>query len=316
MEFGITIPRDGVTAHPEPLKHLGEFARTAESSGWAYVVLGDRLEASLDSLCLFAAVAAATNRIRLATSVLILPPRGVLLTAKQLATIDVLSSGRVVAGVGTGSLFRDYEIVGMNPEEMWPRFEECVRAMRAYLTPGSPSFKGQFYDTTGVLLVAPAQKDGLPIWIGSWGSERGLRRVARLADGWLSSAGPGHQTPEQYRTDRALLDQFLVEEGKVPDTFPAVAATMALFVSENADERDRVAGHGYERRPTGVGVDQPPGRETDDPHGHDMVGSRAECLDKVRRWQAAGINGLFLTPRGSDPLRQMRIFMDEVAGQI
>ena len=187
MEFGITIPRDGVTAHPEPLRHLGDFARTAESSGWAYLVLGDRLEASLDSLCLFAAVAAATNRIRLATSVLILPPRGVLLTAKQLATIDVLSSGRVVAGVGTGSLFRDYEIVGMNPEEMWPRFEEGVRAMRAYLTPGSPPFKGQFYDTTGVSLVAPSQRSGLPIWIGSWGSQRGLRRVARFADGWLTS---------------------------------------------------------------------------------------------------------------------------------
>ena len=84
-----------------------------------------------------------------------------------------------------------------------------------------------------------------------------------------------------------------MEEGKVPDTFPAVAATMALFVSENADERARVAGHGYERRPTGVGVDQPPGRETDDPHGHDMVGSRAECLDKVRRCKPPASTGCF-----------------------
>jgi alkanesulfonate monooxygenase SsuD/methylene tetrahydromethanopterin reductase-like flavin-dependent oxidoreductase (luciferase family) len=316
MEFGITIPRDGITEQAEPLKQLGELARSAEASGWSYLVLGDRLESTLDSLCLFAAIAAASDRIRLATSVLILPPRGVLLTAKQLATIDVLSGGRVIAGVGTGSLYRDYEIVGMNPEEMWPRFEEGVRAMRAYLTPGSPPFKGQFYDTTDVSLVAPAQRPGLPIWIGSWGSERGLRRVARLADGWLSSAGPGHQTPEQYAVDRAHLNGYLVEEGKDAASFPAFASTMALFVSESAEERDRLAGHGYDRRASAVGVSQPAAREGDDPHAHDMVGGRGECLDKVRRWQAAGIDGLFLTPRGPDPIGQMRVFMDDVVSRL
>src|ERR671925_103011 len=77
----------------------------------------------------------------------------------------------VIGGVGTGSLFRDYEVVGMDHHDMWPRFEEGVRAMRAYLSPGTPPFKGRFYDTNGVNLEpAPVQTPSLPIWIGSWGS--------------------------------------------------------------------------------------------------------------------------------------------------
>src|SRR5205823_4880927 len=140
-------------------------------------------------------------------------------------------------------------VVGLDHTDMWPRFEEGVRAMRAYLTPGAPPFQGRFYDTSDVRLEpVPVQRPCLPIWIGSWGSDAGLRRVARLADGWMSSAGPGRRSQ---------------------------------------------AG----------------------PHAHDMVGTRAGCLEKVRRWKAAGARALFLGPRGPDPLGQMRLFLDEVASK-
>ena len=213
--------------------------------------------------------------MRLTTSVLILPPRGVLVAAKQYASMDVLSGGRVIAGVGTGSLFRDYEVVGMDHNDMWPRFEEGVRAMRAYLTPGAQPFKGRFYDTDGVTLEPiPVQKPSLPIWIGSWGSNAGLRRVARLADGWLSSAGPGHQSPEQFAEDAKRLNAFLVQEGKNPATFPSAVSTMALFISEDSEELARLGGPGYVPRPGGVGVVQPAARPFEDAHAHDMVGTR------------------------------------------
>jgi alkanesulfonate monooxygenase SsuD/methylene tetrahydromethanopterin reductase-like flavin-dependent oxidoreductase (luciferase family) len=248
--------------------------------------------------------------------VLVLPPRGIVVAAKQYAALDVLTGGRVIAGVGTGSMFRDYEVVGMDHNDMWPRFEEGVRALRAYLTPDAQPFQGRFYDTTGVNLEPkPVQKPGLPIWIGSWGSNAGLRRVARLADGWLSSAGPGHQSPEQFAEDVKRLNTFLVQAGKDPATFPNAVSTMALFISEDKDELARIGGPGYVPRPTGIGVVQPAGRPGEDPHAHDMVGTRAACLDKVRRWQAAGAQALFLVPRGSDPLGQMRLFLDEVASK-
>src|SRR5262249_9434482 len=234
---------------------------------------------------------------------------------KQYAALDIFTGGRVIAGVGTGSLFRDYEVVGMDHADMWPRFEEGVRALRSYLTPGAPPFQGRFYNTTGVEFEPPAVQQPLPIWIGSWGSNAGLRRVARLADGWLSSAGPGHQSPEQFAEDVKRLNAFLVQEGKDPATFPNAVSTMALFISEDKEELARVGGPGFVPRPAGVGVVQPAERPGDDAHAHDMVGTRAICLDKVRRWQAAGAQALFLVPRGPDPLGQMRLFLHEVASQ-
>jgi alkanesulfonate monooxygenase SsuD/methylene tetrahydromethanopterin reductase-like flavin-dependent oxidoreductase (luciferase family) len=316
MKYGITLDRDGVAKWPAPLKYLTDFAREAERLGCAYGVIGDRLESGVDPFLLLSAIAEASGSMQLVTSVVILPPRGVLLTAKQFAALDVLTGGRIVAGVGTGSLFRDYEIVGLPSEEMRPRFDEAVQAMRAYLTPGAEPFKGRFYDTSGVdLQPKPVQQPCLPIWIGSWGSPVGLKRVARLADGWLSSAGPGHQTPEQFEKDVALLNTYLVEEGKDPATFPNAVSTMALYISEDPAERAEYGGPGYVPRPAGVGVGQPESRPADDPHAHDMVGSRDACIEKVRRWQASGAQGLFLVPRGPDPLGQMRIFMDEVVSK-
>ena len=316
MEYGITIPRGDIANQPSPWKSLTNFAREAEQMGCAYGVLGDRLESGLDPFCVFAAISEASGRMRLVTSVLVLPPRGIMVAAKQYAALDVLTGGRVIAGVGTGSMFRDYEVVGMDHDEMWPRFEEGVRAMRAYLTPDAQPFKGRFYDTTGVNLEPkPVQKPNLPIWIGSWGSNAGMRRVARLADGWMSSAGPGHQSPEQFAADVKRLNAFLVQEGKDPATFPSAVSTMALFISEDKDELARIGGPGYVPRPDGIGVAQPAGRPDEDPHAHDMVGTRAACLDKVRRWQAAGVHALFLVPRGPDPLGQMRLFLDEVASK-
>jgi len=159
------------------------------------------------------------------------------------------------------------------------------------------------------------QRPSLPIWIGSWGSNAGLRRVARLADGWLSSAGPGHQSPEQFAEDVKRLNAFLVQEGIDPATFPNAVSTMALFISEDKEALARFGGPGYVPRPASVGVMQPAERPDEDAHAHDMVGTRATCLDKVRRWKAAGIQALFLVPRGPDPLGQMRLFLDEVASK-
>jgi len=316
MEYGITFPRMGIAEQPSPWKYLTDFAREAEQMGYAYGVVGDRLADGLDPFSVLTAVAAVSGHMRLVTSVLVLPPRGVLVAAKQYASLDVLSGGRVIAGVGTGSLFRDYEVVGMDHRDMWPRFEEAVRALRAYLSPDAAPFKGRFYDTTGVdLQPKPLQRPSLPIWIGSWGSDAGLRRVARLADGWMSSAGPGHQSPEQFVKDVERLKAFLVHEGKDPASFPNAVSTMALFISEDKDELMRFGGPGYVPRPSGVGVAQPPERPFEDAHAHDMVGTRAACIDKVRRWKAAGAQALFLVPRGPDPLGQMRIFMQKVASK-
>jgi alkanesulfonate monooxygenase SsuD/methylene tetrahydromethanopterin reductase-like flavin-dependent oxidoreductase (luciferase family) len=210
---------------------------------------------------------------------------------------------------------------GIDPEEMWPRFDEGIRALRAFLDPELPPFKGRFYDTEGfVLEPRPAQKAHIPIWLGSWGSEAGLRRVARLAEGWIGSAGPGHQSPEQFIKDKERLDTYLVKAGKDPQTFGTAVSSMPLFISEDHGELERVGASSAgmaRRRPDSAPpfLTRPAERSDEEPHAHDMVGTRAECIDKVRRWQSSGVGALFLSPEGPDPEGQLRIFIDEVASK-
>src|SRR4029434_8141229 len=147
MEYGITIRRGDVAEQPSPWQYLTNFARESEQMGCAYCVIGDRLESGLDPFSVLTAIAEASGRMRLVTSVLILPPRGILVAAKQYAALDILTGGRVIAGVGTGSLFRDYEVVGMDHNDMWPRFEEGGRARRAELPAGAAALCGRFYNT-------------------------------------------------------------------------------------------------------------------------------------------------------------------------
>src|SRR5205085_8985718 len=100
MEYGITVPRAGIAEQPSPWKYLGNFARESDQMGCAYGVIGDRLESGMDSFSVLTAIAEASGRMRLVTSVLVLPPRGILVAAKQYTALDVLTGGRVIAGVG------------------------------------------------------------------------------------------------------------------------------------------------------------------------------------------------------------------------
>jgi alkanesulfonate monooxygenase SsuD/methylene tetrahydromethanopterin reductase-like flavin-dependent oxidoreductase (luciferase family) len=105
--------------------------------------------------------------------------------AKALATLDVLSGGRFVAGVGPGSSERDYAAVGVPFHDRWQRFDEAVRILRELLgKERAPQGTRYFIAPDLALAPAPRQGGGVPLWIGSWGSAAGLRRVARLGDGW------------------------------------------------------------------------------------------------------------------------------------
>jgi Luciferase-like monooxygenase len=107
---------------------------------------------------------------------------------KAAAVIDILSGGRLVLGVGPGSSADDYEVVGLPFEERWSRLDEAVQVLRRHLTGSTAPFQGRFYKTSAELEPRPSQANGIPIWIGSWGSKAGLRRVAPSGDGWIASA--------------------------------------------------------------------------------------------------------------------------------
>src|SRR4029078_6172041 len=117
----------------------------------------------------------------LATTVALAVVRGPVPVAKTLAAIDRLSGGRLVVALCPGSSQEDYAAVGLDFSERWPRFDEAIGALRALWRSDGTLCAGRFYSTEGLSLdPRPAQPFGPPIWVGSWGSEAGIRRVARL----------------------------------------------------------------------------------------------------------------------------------------
>ena len=125
--------------------------------------------------------------MKLVTTVALAALRGPVPLAKALSALDVLSDGRVIAGVGPGSSKADYDAVGVPFEQRWQRFDETLQLIRAILQPATAG-SGASCAPTESLLPPPRQSRGIPVWIGSWGSRAGMRRVARAGDGWLASA--------------------------------------------------------------------------------------------------------------------------------
>jgi len=191
MEFGVHLPLISFTGEHRSLDDLLALTRAADDLGYTHVCVNDHLVFSrpwLDGPTALAAVLAQSGRMTLATTVAVPVLRGPAATAKILAALDLLSGGRLLVGIGPGSSARDYELVGVSFEERWKRLDEAVQTLRAHWRADDVAFEGTFYSSAGFTLrPTPAQRPGPPIWIGSWGSAAGLRRVARLADGWLAS---------------------------------------------------------------------------------------------------------------------------------
>jgi alkanesulfonate monooxygenase SsuD/methylene tetrahydromethanopterin reductase-like flavin-dependent oxidoreductase (luciferase family) len=221
--------------------------------------------------------------------------------AKSLAALDLLSGGRMVAGVGPGSSERDYLAMGIPWDERWPRFEEAVGALRALLRPAGEPFRGTWYSTTGMEpRPAPARPGGLPIWIGSWGSDAGLRRVARLADGWLASGY--NTTPSAFADALERLRGHLAAAGRDPGGFPNAVASTFMFITEDAAEADAVV-----RDLLVPALGRPP----EELRERLPVGPAGECAEKLARLRDAGAERVLVWPVG-DELRQLESFRERV----
>jgi alkanesulfonate monooxygenase SsuD/methylene tetrahydromethanopterin reductase-like flavin-dependent oxidoreductase (luciferase family) len=174
--------------------------------------------------------------------------------------------------VGPGSSQRDYAAVGVAFEERWKRFDEAVRAMRSALDeeaePGRP-----------------------PVWIASWGSAAGLRRVTRLGDGWLASGY--NTTPQAFGEGRATL----------PAGFPNAIATLWLYVTESRSEAKRMLGDVLApmlKRPVEALRDLAL-----------PIGSAQQCAERLSAYAAAGAERVFVWPL-ADELRQLELFRENV----
>lgn len=307
MEIGVHLPQISWEHEPLSLDRLLAVATAAERLGFGTISANDHIvwgRPWLDGPMALAAVLAAAPRVRLMTSVALPVVRGPFALAKALGGIDLLSGGRLDAGLGPGSSQADYTLVGIPFTERWARFDEAIPAMRALWDGDVPPFVGRYYDTTGVTLSPPpVQPKGPPIWIGSWGSTAGLRRVARLADGWLASGY--NTTPEDFTKTWGTLRDMLDAERRDPSTFSCTMATTWLYITD--DE--------VEARAVNERLSHMLRRPMEEVAGRLPIGSPTACVDLLGRYQVAGLQRVLLWPV-KDEVQQLERIAVEVLPQL
>jgi alkanesulfonate monooxygenase SsuD/methylene tetrahydromethanopterin reductase-like flavin-dependent oxidoreductase (luciferase family) len=295
MDFG---------GHPYTLDHLVTYTKTAAHLGFDALSVNDHMVFSvpwLDGLTALTAMIEHSATMALATTVALATVRGPVPLAKTLGAIDRLSDGRLVTAVGPGSSAQDYAAVGLDFSERWQRFDEAIAALRALWRPDGPPFVGRYYSTEGVALEPrPAQPHGPPIWVGSWGSDAGLRRVARLADGWLASAY--NTTPELFADAWNAVGSKLAEYGKDAGTFPNALATMWCYITDDRDEAERIL---RERVVPTVHRPEDALRE------RLPIGPAEVFAEKLAAFASAGVQRVFIWPV-ADEAHQLERFWAEV----
>lgn len=267
MRYGFYLPTRGQTATPEALDTL---LQRGEAFGFHSAVITDhvvfpvRVDSrypytvsgafpgggdALEQLTLMAFVAGRSRTLRLVTSVMILPYRNPVFTAKALATVDVLSGGRVTVGVGVGWLREEFEALAAPPfERRGASSDEYLRIFKTLWTECPASFEGEFYRFQDLrCLPQPVQKPHPPIWIGGH-SKPALRRVVAHGDGW-HPVGANPAVPLRPAELRASLDELAKLAEKAGRDPRALTISLKAPVYDRSHGARPVVGPDGERLP-------------------------------------------------------------------
>jgi alkanesulfonate monooxygenase SsuD/methylene tetrahydromethanopterin reductase-like flavin-dependent oxidoreductase (luciferase family) len=307
VKIGVHLPLMEFHGEGQSVTRLMETVDAARDCGLHAISANDHLVYStpwLDGLTALAATIERSGKMTLATTVSLSAVRGPVALAKALTALDILSEGRLVAGVGPGSSSRDYDAVGFTFDERWKRFDESVTILRSLLR-GEKVPPTRFYALPdSELAPRPYREDGIPIWIGSWGSDAGLGRVARLADGWLASAY--NTSPQRFAAAKASLAEKLAERGRDASGFPNALVTMWTWVSEDQADVDRAL----------VDVLAPLlRREPAELRDRLCIGSAEHCARVLSDYAETGCEWVQLWPLG-DERRQIELLADRVIPKI
>jgi alkanesulfonate monooxygenase SsuD/methylene tetrahydromethanopterin reductase-like flavin-dependent oxidoreductase (luciferase family) len=307
VELADHLPLMRFGAEQLSLERLQGAVDAARECGFAAVSANDHFVFQtpwLDGPSALASMIERSGRMELATTVSLAVLRNPVPLAKALAAIDVLSEGRVVAGVGPGSSEADYRLLGIPFEERWKRFDEALVLLRALLRGEPAPERTRYYPAAAdaELEPGPRRPGGIPLWIGSWGSRAGLARVARAGDGWLASAY--NTTPERFAAGRATLAEVLEGRGRPADGFPNALATMWTWVADDGAEADRVLSEVLapllRRDPAELRTQV-------------CVGTPEHCAELLARYADAGCQRVYLWPLGDEP-RQLELMAAAVQG--
>ena len=314
VRFGLHIPVMGFDGEELTKEGVISLAHDAEALGYDSISVNDHIvfhTSWLDALTVLAAIAASTTRILLGTSILNIVVRNPVVCAKALAAIDIISSGRLFAGVGPGSYQGDYHACGIDFNERWPRFSEALQVLVMLLNNDNVrpfNYKGKYYTLEDILLMPkPAQKPHPPIYVGSWGSNVGLKRAAKYGNGWMASAY--NITPEKFKEKWNFLLAYresLGKNEKGDESFDNSVVSMFGYIDNDKERVRKVV-----REILSPALRRP----AEDLEQMLPFGSSDECLRKIRNFVDAGVNSIHFWPV-TDYQDQIRIFKNEIAADL
>lgn len=302
--LGVHSPVMGIGDQEFGREQILSSARLAEKLGFDSLSVNDHISyrtSWLDSLETLAAVAAVTDRIRIATSILNVVVRNPVVSMKALSSIDILSSGRLIAGIGPGSHKGDYLAAGVPFEERWGRFRESTEILSRFWGKDSIDYRGRFYKIENIPVTPiPLQKPHPPLMVGSWGSEQILRIIAKFGDGWMASAY--NATPNDLKEKSDILLSYKEESGRGRAGFEISVMTMFCYITSDKQRALRMI-----RETLAPTLGRPP----EELEKALPFGDSKECIERLRKFSEAGAHRIHLWPIGNYA-EQLEILAKEV----
>jgi alkanesulfonate monooxygenase SsuD/methylene tetrahydromethanopterin reductase-like flavin-dependent oxidoreductase (luciferase family) len=300
MKFGILLPtREVVLSGRDDPGSIYEIADRAEALGFHSVWAGDSVVAKprLDALATLAAVGSRTRRIRLGTAVYLAALRNPVLVAHTVATIDWLSRGRIDLGIGYSRpndpvQEHEFRVLGHDPAKRIKMSEELVQILRRLWRENDVSYAGSFSSFDRVTVEPkPIQSGGVPIWLASNKVEPGLKRVGRLADGWLNNI----TEPKVYRECLEKIRGYAAEAGRDPRAIePGLYLTLAAGDDRAIREGEDFLAQYYNRPYEAVAKAM-----------LCVMGSWDAVMDRIQAYHEAGASTVVLRFATSDQLRHL-----------
>ena len=283
MQFGLSLPSAGAALGGQ---NLIRFAQRAEALGFESLWCGDNFVMPtagtsqypytadgsfprssdvgfLETFTVLSYAAAVTKRIRLGTTVLVLPYRTPVVQAKMMASLDVLSGGRAICGVGVGWSQKEFETLDVSYADRGPMSDEYLQIFRVLWTAEHPEFHGRFYQFDGIQFLPKPLQQPLPIWVGGH-SKRAIRRAVAYGQAWH----PTRQTPTYVAEHLPYLRQEAERAGRDPGSV-IVSLKRSLHITD-------------------IGLPESAAFRS----GNAVIGSTREVIDDARRCQDIGIRQL------------------------
>jgi probable F420-dependent oxidoreductase len=305
MPCGIELPQvffDG----PVDMELIRKFAVRAESLGYDSLWLQERILGNfiiLEPVTLLSYVAAITTKLRLGTSVILLTLRNPIQLAKACATLDCMSGGRAVLGVGLGGghLGSHEEVFGYSRAGRVTRFTEAVQIMKLLWSEPRTSFEGRYWNFKDVSMEPkPMQQPHPPLWFGGH-HENALKRAVKYGDGWM---GAGSSSSEDFIRESAMIRQFLDQAKRDPATFGCGKRVYLAVDHDKARAEKRIRewfGRRYKNSELGPKVA--------------IWGKSAECTEKIRLLVNAGARHIVFNPM-FDEMEHLEICAEEILPQL